>query len=128
MNNRLWNVKNPHQTNAERVLCVCSAALLRSPTCANTLHKEYGLNTRAVGLETSFALIPIDEALLEWADTVIVMEYGQAEGVDRLCEKYGINTSDIYNFSIPDEYEWGDSDLIELIKQRWTHKEMYAWN
>lgn len=128
MNNRMHNADNPHQTNTERVLCLCAASLLRSPTCANVLYKEFGLNTRSAGLSTSHALIPVDKVLLKWADTVVVMETEQAEYVDFLYEKHGMPTRDIYNFIIPDEYEWNDPELVAMIKQRWEYKEQYAWN
>ena len=47
--NRLGNSRNIYQGKDKRVLCVCSAGLLRSPTAANVLHKEFGYNTRACG-------------------------------------------------------------------------------
>ena len=56
--NRMWNVSNPWQGDAKRVLCVCSAGLLRSPTAAKVLYDEYGYNTRAAGLATDCSDIP----------------------------------------------------------------------
>ena len=48
--NRLHNVRNPNQGPAKRVLCLCSAVLLRSPTVAWVLGKApYDYNTRAAG-------------------------------------------------------------------------------
>lgn len=64
MNNRKWNAKNPHQGNFERVLCVCSAGLLRSPTVAVVM-AQHGFNTRAAGLEKDFALIPVDDDAMD---------------------------------------------------------------
>lgn len=45
--NQLANVGNRFQTKTKKVLCVCSAGLLRSPTLANVLNLKYGFNTRA---------------------------------------------------------------------------------
>lgn len=68
--NALHNCKNPYQGAEKRVLCLCSAGLLRSPTAAFVLQKELGYNTRAAGV-TDYALIPVTEVLLEWADEIV---------------------------------------------------------
>jgi len=113
MNNRKWNSKNPHQGKFLRVLCVCSAGLLRSPTVAHVLTSSQGFNTRAVGLEKDFALIPIDDVLLDWADAVVVMDSTQAQRIIDMDFQ-----GDVYNFSIPDNFEYADSELVEIAKQR----------
>ena len=64
--NRLANTHNHYQGDAKRVLCVCSAGLLRSPTAAFVLSQEpFGFNTRAAGIAEDFALIVVDDVLLE---------------------------------------------------------------
>lgn len=128
MNNRMWNSSNPHQTDVEKVLCVCSAGLLRSPTTANVLQSNFGLNTRAVGLETDFALIPIDPVLLNWADTVVVMEFSQAQRVAELCSKNNIPEPEIFNFNIPDKFGWMDSELVKMVENTWNNREHFRWN
>jgi predicted protein tyrosine phosphatase len=65
--NRLGNAKNEYQTKVKKVLCVCSAGMLRSPTLANVLHEKFGYNTRAVGYSPHFALVPLDQVHLKWA-------------------------------------------------------------
>lgn len=117
--NQLQNVDNPHQTRAKRVLCVCSAGLLRSPTMANALHQKYGFNTRACGSATSFALIPITEALIAWAEEIIF--------VDQDCRDYISSDhlkvadewcADIHTLDIPDDHDWGTDDLKkECLRQ-----------
>jgi predicted protein tyrosine phosphatase len=67
--NALHNVTNPYQGKDKRVLCLCSAGILRSPSCAVVLNSKYGYNTRAAGV-TDYALIPVSTALLEWADEI----------------------------------------------------------
>jgi predicted protein tyrosine phosphatase len=71
--NALHNVTNPYQGKDKRVLCLCSAGILRSPSCAVVLNSKYGYNTRAAGV-TDYALIPVSTALLEWADEIICVE------------------------------------------------------
>ncbi len=71
--NQLANINNPYQGKSKKVLCLCSAGLLRSPTAANVLHREFGFNTRSAGV-MDYALIPLSEALFLWADEVLVMD------------------------------------------------------
>lgn len=109
MNNRKHNSKNPYQGAAKKVLCVCSAGLLRSPTAAVVLQREFGYNTRACGIESSFALIPFDEVLAHWADEILVMEKYQVSLVP---------SSYIHKVScldIRDSYEYMNEDLQKLI-------------
>ena len=71
--NALHNVTNPYQGKDKRVLCLCSAGCLRSPSCATILQKKYGYNTRSAGV-SDYALIPVNTALLKWADEIICVE------------------------------------------------------
>lgn len=124
MMNRLGNAKNPYQTHAKRVLCVCSAGLLRSPTAANVLHQEYGFNTRAAGVAEEYALIPVDEVLMEWADEIVCVEPSVR---DRLLNWIGGHgnpanerwTKKITVLNIPDQYEWNDPRLREIILEQY---------
>jgi len=62
LRNRIHNSSNPYQGKFKRVLCVCSAGLLRSPTTAFVLSQEpYNYNTRAAGIVDDYALVPVDE-------------------------------------------------------------------
>lgn len=113
MNNMLFNCKNPFQGEYKRVLCVCSAGLLRSPTAALVLSQEpFNFNTRAAGLDVSHALIPVDSVLLEWADAVVCMTEEQK---DRLLD---MTTKPIYLLEIDDCYEYRNPELITSIKEK----------
>jgi predicted protein tyrosine phosphatase len=115
--NRLANCKNPYQGAAKKVLCVCSAGLLRSPTAAEVLSREpFNYNTRAAGIETSFALIPVDEVLIEWADEIICMTQVQAGMLRALTEKY------IHCLNIPDSFEFRNTELQEMIARKYKDK------
>lgn len=114
MNNRIWNIKNPYQGDAKKVLCVCSAGLLRSPTAANVLHQTAGFNTRAAGVSLDHALIPVDEVLLAWADEIVVMQREHAEALNAL---FGVDIKDVTILDIPDNFSWEDPQLKVLIKE-----------
>lgn len=115
-NNRIWNVSNPYQGEAHKVLCVCSAGLLRSPTAANVLHKEFGYNTRACGTDTDHALIPLDTVLCHWADEIVCMESRHAHEITAINPKF---EEKLTCLQILDDYSYMDEDLQALIKQRY---------
>lgn len=115
--NRLSICKNKYQQNFKKVLCLCSAGLLRSPTAAVVLSQEpFNFNTRAAGCTKEYALIPVDEVLLEWADEIVVMEKVQELGLKPYTEK------PIICLEIEDKYPYRNPELIELIKTRYQEK------
>lgn len=125
MLNALAIVNNPYQGAAKKVLCCCSAGLLRSPTAANVLHKEFGYNTRAVGLEESYALIPINEQLIHWADEIVVMTQGHKETLDSFIKSMTHPTLNIPKtivLEIPDTFSYGTPDLCNLIHHAYQTK------
>lgn len=111
MNNRIHNCKNPYQGEAKKVLCVCSAGLLRSPTAAIVLQKEYGYNTRAAGIDEGHALIPVDEVLLEWADEIVCMDFNQQASITRVLKHH----KPVHVLNIPDSYAYMDKRLQHVI-------------
>lgn len=119
-NNRLANVTNRFQTPTHRVLCVCSAGLLRSPTAANVLHQEYGFNTRAAGIAVEYALIPVDEALIEWADEIVWVE---RDVFEEGKQAFDLLLADKTNtvLAIPDRYEWNHPELRAIIKEQYDN-------
>lgn len=122
--NQLQNVSNPYQNPAKRVLCVCSAGLLRSPTLANILQqKPYNFNCRAVGVDAGHALIPVTEALLHWADLVIAVDSFTARSVKHLYNDFNISEADLplLAMNIPDQYARMDKKLIAAIKKELKH-------
>jgi len=114
LRNRIHNCANPYQGAAKKVLCICSAGLLRSPTAANVIHKKYGHNTRSAGITPDYALIPVDEVLLTWADEIVCMEDWQLQAVRTMIDQYDLNTPH-YCLSVPDEFAFMDPQLQALI-------------
>lgn len=120
--NRMGNLDNRYQGDFRRVLCVCSAGMLRSPTCAWVLsNPPYNFNTRAVGLNKEYALTPIDEALVFWSETIIVMDEQMKREVIDIIEgsnwKNDFRTPNIIVWKIPDMYEYKDTVLIDIINK-----------
>jgi predicted protein tyrosine phosphatase len=116
--NRIQTAANPYQGERERVLCVCSAGLLRSPTLAYVLQQEpYNKNTRAVGSTPTFALVKLDEVLIAWAQTIVfVNRENLIEASMYFSDE--LEGKEIITLDIPDEYEAFDPKLIEIIKEQ----------
>lgn len=109
--NAIWNCKNPYQGEMPKVLCVCSAGLLRSPTVAWILSNE-GYNTRAVGVH-DYALVPVDEVLIEWADHILCMEH---EHMQTLFQKFPNLTKTVVVLDVPDRYAFRDPELVQICR------------
>lgn len=118
--NRLANSTNPYQGKYKKVLCVCSAGLLRSPTAALVLSQEFNCNTRACGMSKEFALVPLDEVLLSWADLVVTMDEFQAQHVKYLFLSDNIPAKPVLNLDIEDSYSYRDPELMNLIREKYA--------
>lgn len=114
---RMENTRNSYQTTAKKVLCLCSAGLLRSPTTANVLHQEYGYNTRAAGVDPEYALIPVDEVLLSWADEVVCVEGSVYRTL--LARWEAAKEHRVIVLNVPDQYEWNHPELRALISKQY---------
>lgn len=113
--NRIYNCKNPYQGDYKRVLCVCSAGLLRSPTAAFVLSNEpFNYNTRAAGLDESHALIPVDDVLLEWADEIVCMNVQQKMMLEKQTSKL------VINLDIPDNFAYRNRHLVKMIGEKYS--------
>jgi predicted protein tyrosine phosphatase len=117
--NRLGNAGNFNQGQTKKVLCVCSAGLLRSPTTAVVLSQEpYNYNTRAAGLVESYALVYVDQVLLYWADEIVCMTLDQKAELEKRLESHGYEKP-VICLEIEDSYGYRSTDLIKLIKKNY---------
>jgi len=121
--NRMHNMSNPHQGTAKKVLCVCSAGLLRSPTLAWILSNDpFNFNTRAVGTSSDYALIVLDDVQLKWADVVLFVDanaltaarYEHAEQIDNM-EHHVLAIPDMYPFKNETLIKESTTQLLELF-------------
>lgn len=114
--NRLGNSNNRFQGDRLRVLCVCSAGLLRSPTAAWILSNDpFDFNTRAVGTSHDFALIPIDAAHVAWADEIVVMDMAQEVLIRSIEEIARLPESIVHVVNVPDNFGFRDPELVEMM-------------
>lgn len=115
--NRWANSRDEFQGLFKKVLCVCSAGLLRSPTAAVILASEpFNFNTRAVGISKEYALIPIDEVLVNWADEIICMEQ---EHMIEIKKIFGNKIRKIICLDICDSFPYRDDTLCMLVAEKY---------
>ena len=115
--NRLGTAGNRWQGDFKRVLCVCSAGILRSPTAALVLSQPpFNFNTRACGLDPDYALIIVDDVLLEWAQEIVCMSDEQAEELKKLTDK------PIVVLDIEDSYAYREPALVSRVAEMYRQK------
>jgi predicted protein tyrosine phosphatase len=120
--NRLANTKNQYQGTRKKVLAVCSAGLLRSPTIAWVLsNKPFDFNTRACGITSEYALIPLDEVLVTWADEVVVVEDWMKDIVQSSFPEAVVHVVET-----PDMYPFRDEKLVDFLTPKL--KELFLEN
>ena len=119
--NRLANCKNGYQGKYHKVLTVCSAGLLRSATIAYVLGREpYNCNVRNCGVSSDYALIVIDEVLIEWADSIVYAEEEHGNLIQRLVttKQIDISKKKFYCLDLPDNYAYRDTELVLMIEKK----------
>lgn len=113
--NAMQNCRNPYQGDRLRVLVVCSAGLLRSPSTASYLDKEYDWNCRAAGLY-DHALVQVDPVLVSWADKIICVHPDITK--DLMTRFPLLNEQEkVVTFNIDDVYEYKQPALMRLIAE-----------
>jgi len=108
MFNRLANAHNKFQDLIAfpRTLVVCSAGMLRSPSISWVVGNDpYNRNSRAAGCVDEYALIPVDQVLLEWADEIICAEDDHKDMVKVMMKEFEIENKPIYSLNIPDSFK-----------------------
>lgn len=127
--NQLGVLFNAYQGNHKKVLTVCSAGCLRSPTAAHILSSPpYNFNTRAVGLSKEYAIVPITEALIVWADIILVMDSDMQKQVNEMQNDiansfdatYEFEYKQVVNLEIEDDYDYRSPVLVDVMTDKFT--------
>lgn len=112
---------NRFQGQYKKVLTVCSAGILRSATAAHVLCQDpWNYNTRNVGT-APYALIPVSEDLLLWADEIVCMEHDHYSYIKTKMQEWYIDKPVIV-LGIEDIYEYRNPELVKLIKERYVER------
>src|SRR4051794_28109260 len=97
-----------------KILFVCSRNKWRSLTAEKMYAGFPGYSVRSAGTEQG-ARIKVTKCHIGWADLIFCME---KKHVDRIKEQFGDSISEkrIICLHVPDDYQYMDPALIELLK------------
>ncbi len=100
----------------KHVLFLCSQNRLRSPTAENVFFDYPGIKVASAGLNSG-AVNPLSSDLLEWADIVFVMEEAHRNKLSKTFRPF-LRDQKVICLDIPDQYEYMEPALIELLKAK----------
>ena len=103
----------------EKVLFVCGRNRRRSPTAEQIFKDDPRMCVRSAGTSES-SKRRITEKDLSWADLVLVMEPKYAARIRSLFNPESLPP--IRSLDIPDDYDYMDAELIELLKAAVEHE------
>ena len=98
----------------QRVLFICSQNRLRSPTAQQVFSTWPEIEVASAGTDSD-AVVPVTPELIQWADTIFVMEKSHR---NRLLKKYKshLKSRRLICLNIPDQYEFMDPVLVRLLE------------
>lgn len=99
-----------------RLLFVCSRNRLRSPTAEAVFASLDGLEVSSAGTSPD-AECAISHDLIEWADSIFVMEKRHKK---ILQERFGkaIAGKTVVSLNIPDCYSYMQTELVDLLRMK----------
>jgi predicted protein tyrosine phosphatase len=99
------------------VLFVCSGNIDRSPTAERLFHNWDGRwEAKSAGIMSS-APTAVTQALVDWADLILVMESIHAQFIH---SKFRSDTDKIHVLNIEDVYLNGDPELVRQLRTKAT--------
>ncbi|UTW05433.1 phosphotyrosine protein phosphatase [Amphritea atlantica] len=99
----------------KNILFICSRNQWRSPTAENVWRKHPSLNVRSAGTSPR-AKKTVNAKDIQWADVIFVME---EKHKNRLKAEFTrlLNHKDIQVLDVPDEYQYMDAELVDIMQQ-----------
>lgn len=125
--NQMGVIFNAYQGKHKKVLTVCSAGCLRSPTAAHILSSDpWNFNTRAAGISLEYAIVPVTEALIVWADMIICMDSDQVKHINEMqnilakeaSSMFEYDYKQVINLEIEDDFEYRSPLLVSIMTKK----------
>ena len=89
---------------------------MRSATAQKVFEDDPRFEVKSAGTDASAAVV-LSEALIEWADSVVVMEKSHRNYIRAKYPTY-YNKKKIVCLYIPDDFEFMQPELITILKDR----------
>lgn len=99
-----------------KILFICAQNKLRSPTAETIFSRFDTLDCMSAGIHES-ANHPLDREALEWADLIFTMEKKHKTKIQQRF-KSSLNGKRIIALDIPDEFDYMQPELIELLEKK----------
>lgn len=101
---------------ARNVLFICSQNRLRSPTAEQVFANWPSIETCSAGLNHDTEN-PVTPELLRWANIVFVMERAHRSKLSAKFKAH-LGRARVICLAIPDDYEFMDPGLVQLLRAR----------
>jgi predicted protein tyrosine phosphatase len=98
----------------KRILFVCGRNVDRSPTAEHLFDEIKGFEAKSAGVSFG-ATIPLTRELMEWADTVFVMEHKHQKAALKIAPSCW---KKIEVLEIPDKYYRDQPELQQLLMKK----------
>ena len=100
----------------KRALFICSQNRLRSPTAEQIFSTWLDVETDSAGLGGD-ASVPLSPEQIAWANIIFVMEKAHRNRLSTRFKRY-LNGKRVICLDIPDDYEFMQPELIELLETK----------
>ena len=101
---------------ATNILFICTQNRLRSPTAEEVFSTWPGVETQSAGLGND-ATTPVSPELIAWSNIIFVMEKAHRNKLSRKFKKH-MNGKRVICLDIPDEFNFMDPALVQILKSR----------
>lgn len=112
-------------TYRPNILVVCGRNKKRSRTAESVFKNDNRFNIRSAGLSPKSDR-KISENDLNWADLVFVMETVHRDKIHELYRHLKLPPVEVLD--IPDDYEFMDSELVEILTDKINHSLKIIYN
>jgi predicted protein tyrosine phosphatase len=102
----------------KKVLFVCTQNRLRSPAAEKVFSDYAGIKVKSAGTDLH-AKIYLTSDMIKWADIVFTMENSHQEKIKKRFKNL-LKGKKIICLDIPDEYDFMQPELIEILKEKVT--------
>lgn len=99
-----------------KLLFVCSRNRRRSLTAQHVLDGQNGCEVRSAGTQPG-ARVALSAGLIGWADVIFFMEKSHLKRAHRRFAQE-LSEKEVVTLRIPDDYAYGQSELIELLRAK----------
>lgn len=102
----------------KKVLFVCTQNRLRSPTAEKIFSGIDEIEVKSAGLNT-YARFHLTLEMIKWIEIIFVMEKSHQEKIRKQYQEK-LNGKKLICLDIPDEYDYMQPELIEVLNEKVT--------